>query len=219
LLFVLERFDFSTHPHVFVVDDGSTDATMEAVRAFPVTILRHSHRRGVGAALRTGLLHLKSEGFDIAVIMAGNHKDDPREIPRLLDAIEGGADYVQGSRFLDGSSSQGTPFKRRLLTRLVAWMWSARFVRRLTEVTNGFRAYRLSLIDAPDVDITQDWLDRYELEFYLHYKVLSLGYRYVEVPVSKRYPQDGQSTSKIRLHRDLWSLIRPIVLLSLRWVR
>ncbi len=53
-------------------------------------------------------------------------------------------------------------------------------------------------------------------EYYLHYKVLSLGYRYAEVPVWKRYPTDGRPTSKIRLSRDAWSLIRPLVLLSLR---
>ena len=59
-------------------------------------------------------------------------------------------------------------------------------------------------------------LNRYELEYYLHYKVLSLGYRYREVPVWKRYPTDGMPTSKIRLSRDYWSLLRPLVLLTLR---
>src|SRR5207245_7865934 len=120
------------------------------------------------------------------------------------------------SRYLDAERARDTPLQRRLITRSVAWLWSVRFLRRLTDVTNGFRAYRLSLLDDPRIDLSQPWLDRYELEYYLHYKVLSLGYRYQEVPVWKRYPADGIPTSKIKLTRDSWSLLRPLLLLTLR---
>jgi dolichol-phosphate mannosyltransferase len=59
-------------------------------------------------------------------------------------------------------------------------------------------------------------LTRYELEYYLHYKVLSLGYKYGKMPVAKRYSTDGLPTSKIKLSsRDSWSLLRPLVLLTL----
>jgi glycosyltransferase involved in cell wall biosynthesis len=142
LALLLRRFDFSVTPHVIVVDDGSTDGSTAVGSQYPVTLLRHERRTGVGAAIRTGL-------------------------------------------------------------------------RNSTDVTNGFRAYRLALLDDPRIDLSQAWLDRYELEYYLHYKVLSLGYRYAEVPVSKRYPADGLPTSKIRLSRDYWSLLRPLVLLTL----
>ncbi len=219
LALVLERFDFAATPHVIIVDDGTTDGSIDVVKKYPVTLLRHERRSGVGAAIRTGLDHLKRNGFDVAVVMAGNNKDDSADIPVLLAALAAGADYVQGSRFIDRARSKATPLRRRLLTRLVALAWSVRFGRRLTEITNGFRAYRLSLLDDPAIDLSQDWLDRYELEYYLQYKVLACGYRYREVPVSKRYPNDGMSTSKIKLARDLWSLLRPIVLLTLRLAR
>ena len=111
--------------------------------------------------------------------------------------------------------AKDTPFERRVITRAVALLWSLRFARRLTDVTNGFRAYKLSLLDDPSIDLSQEWLNRYELEYYLHYKILSLGSRYAEVSVSKRYPIDGLATSKIRLSRDYWSLLRPLVLLTL----
>lgn len=216
LVQVLQRIDFAKCPIVVVVDDGSTDNSTEAAAQFPVTLLRHERRRGVGAAIRTGLNHLRQRGVDVAVIMAGNNKDNPAEIPLLLQAIENGADYVQGSRFLHPQHARGTPPVRRFITWAVAVLWSVRFLRRLTDVTNGFRAYRMSLLDDPRINLNQDWLDRYELEYYLHYKVLSLGYRYAEVPVTKTYPQDGMPTSKIKLHRDFWSLLRPLVLLTLR---
>ena len=86
----------------------------------------------------------------------------------------------------------------------------------MTDVTNGFRAYKLSILDDARIDLSQDWLNRYELEYYLHYKVLSLGYKHVEIPVSKRYPTDGLPTSKIKFSSDYWSLLRPLVLLTLQ---
>src|SRR5262249_11636496 len=215
LALLLKRFDFELTPHVVVVDDGSTDGSTAVAAQYDVTVL-HQARTGVGAAIRAGLLHLKAQGFEVAVVMAGNNKDDPLEIRRQPDAIDYGADDVQGSRYLAADPWRDTPFNRRVLTRGVAGLWSLRFLRGLSDVTNGFRAYRLSLLDDPRIDVGQEWLNRYELEYYLHYKDLSLGYRVREVPVSKRYPTDGLPTSKIKLSRDAWSLLRPLVLLTFK---
>ena len=149
--------------------------------------------------------------------MAANGKDNPQEIPRLLTAVEEGYDYIQGSRFLPGGQSENLPLFRRLMVPA-----SARLYRLLTgfpgtDALNGFRAYRLSLLKDPRINIWQDWLDRYELEMYLHYKVLSLGYKVKEVPVTKSYKhfKKGMSYSHIRPFVDWWSIIRPIVFLAL----
>jgi dolichol-phosphate mannosyltransferase len=85
----------------------------------------------------------------------------------------------------------------------------------VSDVTNGFRAYRLALLDDPRIRIDQPWLDRYELEYYLHWKAITLDYRVIEVGVSKTYPKDGRNYSKIRKVRDWWSIIRPTLLLWL----
>src|SRR6266852_383750 len=79
-----------------------------------ITIIENLTRNGIGFAIKEGYRYALSHGFDLIVVMAGNGKDDPREIPRLTQPIlENGYDYVQGSRFLPGGRGERTPFLRR----------------------------------------------------------------------------------------------------------
>lgn len=200
---------------VVVVDDGSTDRGAAIARAHGVHVLEHHTRRGVGAAIRTGLRYVRAQGHWGVVILAANGKDDPREIPTLTAALAAGHDFVQGSRFIAGGSHRNLPLQRNVLIRAYGLVFRVLTGRRVTDVTNGFRAYRTELLSDPRIDLEQAWLDTYELEYYLQYKVLTLGYRFVEVPVSKTYPSSG-TYSKIRPVADWWRMIRPVLFLALR---
>ena len=103
ILRVIDRVDKADVAEFMVFDDGSTDGTAEAVRGRGFRVERHEHQAGVGAAIRDTIRIAQREKFDVVVIMAGNDKDRPREIPRLLAPIVAGhADFVQGSRYLPG---------------------------------------------------------------------------------------------------------------------
>src|SRR6185312_14006489 len=102
---------------VLVVDDGSKDRSAEVARAGGAEVLALGATVGVGAALRAGFAWAKQRGFDVIVVIAGNNKDAPEEIPRLLDAIVAGADFVQGSRFAAGGRTGGMPLYRHGSTR------------------------------------------------------------------------------------------------------
>ncbi len=200
----------------YVVDDGSTDeGPAEAERAGG-RVIHLGSNRGIGAAIRTGLLAARDAGFDIVVIMAASGKDRPEEIPTLLARIRDGYDYVQGSRFLEGGTSVNLPLTRGVLIHLFTRMFRILSGFRGTDVTNGFRAYRLSLLDDPRIRIEQSWLDRYELEYYIHWKAITLAYRVCEVPVSKTYPTRRRNYSKIRPVVDWWHIVRPALLLKLK---
>ena len=148
--------------------------------------------------------------------MAANGKDDPAESPRLIDQLQRGYDYVQGSRYLEaGGASLNLPRGRDLMIRGYTLMFRLLTGFPASDVTNGFRAYRLSILDDPRIRLDQSWLDRYELEYYVHWKVIELGYKVVEVGVSKTYPKGGGNYSKIRRVRDWWSILRPVVYLGL----
>jgi dolichol-phosphate mannosyltransferase len=175
----------------------------------------------VGAAIRLGYETAVRESFDIAVVIAGNGKDDPRQIARLLDPIcDNDCDFVMGSRFLEPDAEFGDmPFYRKVATRIHPWLVGLFCGRRITESTNGYRALRVGLLSDTRIDLGQAWLDHYELEVYLLMRVLQLGYEFREVPVAKVYPPKHVGQTKMKPGRDWWKMLSPIFLVGLRFRR
>ncbi len=200
---------------VFVVDDCSSDATSEEARAAGAErVIRHERNRGVGAAIRTGLQAARKEGFTYGVILSGDDQHEPDELPRVLAPLFAGeADLVQGSRWLPGGATPGIPPDRRWLTQLYSVAFRIASGYPSTDGTNGFRAFRLSFLDDPRVNLDQDWLDRYELEPYLLFQAVRCGLRVREVPVTVRYHARG--TTKMKFLTDGWRIVRPLVYLRL----
>ncbi len=202
---------------VLVVDDGSTDRSAEVAREEGARVHSMGRVAGLGAALRAGYKQAIRDGFDVAVVMAGNNKDSPEEIPQLLDPIaDDCADLVQGSRFKKTKADFGhMPLYRKIATRIHPLLFSLVAGRWVTESTNGFRAVRCSVLEDPRLDLDQSWLDHYELETYLYVKAIRLGYRTAEVPVSKVYPPKSEGQTKMKPISGWWSILRPLVYLGL----
>lgn len=214
---VLHRIPPDVADAVLVIDDGSTDATADIARSRGAEVLSMGSVRGVGAALRAGLEQAIARGFDIAVIMAGNDKDEPREIPHLTAPIlDDEADFVMGSRYLPGGRYGGDmPAYRKWATRVHPLLMSLFTRRRITESTNGFRAIRLTLLAHPRINMRQRWLDGYGLEVYLLFKALKLGFRHKEVPCTKIYPNKKHGVTKMKPVIGWWDILKPVCLLGL----
>jgi dolichol-phosphate mannosyltransferase len=216
------RRTLSRHPEkrsydLLVFDDGSTDGALDDVDRSRVIVLRNETNQGIGSAMKRVFDYSLEHGYDVLVIHAGNDKDDPLEIPALLAPIESGeADFVQGSRYLGGGGFGNMPAYRVLGTRVIhPLVFSLAAGKRVTESTNGFRAFKTALLRDTRIDWRQPWLDRYELEPYVMLKTIRLGYRHCEVPVTKVYPRHELGYTKMRPFFDWWSILRPVVYLGL----
>lgn len=203
-----------------IVDDASTDGTTQMIHSFAdrgIQTIKHTHRQGVGAAIRTAIRHAESQGYKVLAIMAGNDKDNPDELNRVIDPIvEEGYDFVQGSRYLDHDGTGGEmPFYRKIATRLHPLLMSLVTGQKVTDSTNGFRAFRLSIVQDKQINIDQPWLEKYELEPYLLFKVLKLGYKFKEASVTKIYPAKKLGYTKMQPFIGWWSILRPIFYLAL----
>lgn len=201
---------------VLVVDDCSTDYTVAEALAMGALVIRHERNLGVGAAIRTGINYALSNYFDVVAVLSGDNQHDPAELPGLLRPILlNDYDFVQGSRRIHGLHAPNIDWFRRFFT----WVYAVTF--RLmtgfpcTDATNGGRAFRTRIFSDGRINLSQDWLNSYELEPYLFYKVVHEGYKVTEAPMKVIYHTSG--TTKMKFVRDWWRILRPMVYLALRF--
>ena len=170
---------------IIVVDNGSTDRTVEVARAAGARVVAEP-RRGYGQACLTGIAALPS-ATDIIVFLDADHSDYPQEIAQLLAPIQrDAADLVIGSRVLGGAQRGSlTPQQRIgnwLACRLIAARWETRF----TDL-GPFRAVRRATLDALEMrDTAFGWTVEMQI------KAVQRGARVAEVPVRYR-PRIGRS--------------------------
>ena len=209
---VLQRIPFEYLDMVIVSDDFSEDGTSLYANAFSpkITVLKAMRNTGVGAAIRSGYMHALEANIDVICVLAGNNKDFPEDLKNLIDPIvEGKADFVQGSRYLHKSRNFGPmPAYRIWATqRIHPWLTSRRAGKSLTESTNGFRAIRSALLLDPRFALNAQILNKYAFEPYLLIKTIKLGYRHLEVPARKVYPEKKLGQTKMKPITGWWSII------------
>lgn len=202
---------------VVTIDDCSTDGTSDEASSAGAVVIRHKKNMGVGAAIRSGIKYGIENHMEICVILSGDDQHEPKEIERVVNPIwEDKYDFIQGSRRMKGGRVVNDRPFRRVTTQLYSILFTFLAARRVTDATNGFRAFRLSIFDDPGININQDWLDRYELEPYILYKVVkSENIRFKEVPITIYYHDDKRQYTKMRPFLDWWRLARPMFYLAL----
>ena len=197
--------------HVVLVDDGSTDHTVaEAEKAvaesggrLPLTVLRHEVNSGLGAGLRTGIYwcldHARDQ--DVVVTLDADNTHPPALIPALVGQLGDRYDLAIASRYRQGSSVQGVPGYRLMLSDLGRLVFASLFpIPGVRDYTCCFRAYRVPLLRRA----RQAWGDGlctargFEAVMDLLLKLRPLGVRAVEMGVPLDYGERvGQSKMKV----------------------
>ena len=200
---------------IYVVNDGSTDATGQKLQNFNggrFCILNHDRNRGVGAAIITGYKKAMEEGIDIAVVMAGDNQMKSAHLPELLEpVIDGKADYAKGNRLSQLDHRAGMSNWRyvgnwilTLLTKISCGYWHIR------DPQNGYTAITGEALTKIDLDRIYPW---YGYCNDMLVKLNVAGCRVVDVPIPAVY---GNEKSKIRYGKYI-RRISPLLLRGLLW--
>lgn len=204
---------------IVVADGGSTDGSLEPgfLKAVGVRALIVKTGSGqLSAQLRAAYAWCLDHGYEHVVTIDGNGKDGVEAIPRFIELLEAGYDYVQGSRYLKGGVAEHTPLDREIAGRLIhAPLISLAARRFYTDTTNGFRGYSARFLNDPRVAPFRNVFDRYQLLFYLSVRAGQLGFRTTETPVARRYPANAPAPTKIAgwsgrlaMLGELWAVVR-----------
>ena len=175
---------------VIVVDDGSTDMTCEVAESAGATVIRHLVNMGKGHALNTAFQAAREMGADCLVVIDGDGQHHPEEIPEVIHhVLEGNADMVVGSRYLEVRSS--VPWHRiwghRAFT-LLGNLGSGIF---LTDSQNGFRAFSRRAIEVMHFQESG-----FSVESEMQFLAKEHGLRVIEAPITIRY-QDAPKRSVV----------------------
>lgn len=199
---------------LLLVNNGSDDGSEKLVHESGFDYIDVPKNRGVGYSCMLALDWALEREYDIFGMTASNGKMLPSEMDRILSPIlNGSADYVTGSRFLPGGDSPNLPSFRRTSIPMVNIFVKLLTGQTLTDATCGYRAYKLSIIKRAMFDWHQSWLDTYGLEYYVYAKaLLDPTIRWVEVPITMRYPPAGKRYSKIKPFKGWYEMLKPFVI-------
>lgn len=195
------RADVADYADIVICDGGSTDGCMEEkyLRKLKVNTLLVKQDTGrQGAQLRMGIWWALERGYKGIITIDGNNKDSIEDVPRFIEKLEEGYDFVQGSRFVKGGRAVNTPFVRLVSVRLIhAPIISLTAGQMFTDTTNAYRAYSSTYLSDERVKPLRDVFMTYELLAYLSVRATQLGYSACEIPVTRVYPKTGKTPTKI----------------------
>ena len=195
---------------ILVVDDGSPDGTADLAAAAGresggVEVLRRPGKAGLGSAYRHGFRWGLGRGFEVMIEMDADLSHDPAELPRLIAAVEDGADLAVGSRYVEGGSIPDWSFRRRALSRWGNRYAAAMLGLKIADATSGFRAYRAKVL----ADLDSVWVraDGYGFQIEMVYLIALRGYRIVEVPITFTDRTAGESKMSGRIIAEALALV------------
>ena len=175
-----------------VVNDGSTDATGTVVDRLGEKQLKLLCRLGYGPALQAGLKYADRLRYDVVAFFDADGQHEAEALPRLTNALlEGDADVAIGSRFGDGRPYSG-PWGRRLGQLLFSHLARLFLGRRIYDTTSGLKVMRAAayrtLIKGSFMDFHSEALVKWN----------TMGFSVIEVPVSVRKREHGESMHSLR---------------------
>jgi glycosyltransferase involved in cell wall biosynthesis len=178
---------------IILVDDKSTDNTIEIARDLPLNLVWHPHRVGYGGNQKTCYLQALQRDADVVVMLHPDGQYEPTLIPKMVAPIlRGEADMVLGSRLAEPGMARagGMPLYKYLANRVLTGIENRLLQTELSELHTGYRAYSRRLL--LEVPFLRNALD-FSFDSEMLMQTVHFGFRIAEVPARTRYFADGSS--------------------------
>jgi len=200
---------------IVICDGGSTDGCTEETKLRQLdvnTLLVKQDVGKQGAQLRMGIWWAIQRGYKGIITIDGNNKDSIEDVPRFIEKLEEGYDFIQGSRFVKGGRAINTPFVRTVSVKLIhAPIISLTAGQRFTDTTNAYRAYSMRYLTDERVQPLRDVFMTYELLAYLSVRATQIGMKACEIPVTRAYPAKGKTPTKISFFKGNSELMKILI--------
>ena len=195
------KYNVADYADIVICDGGSTDGCTEERKLKKLrvnTLLVKQDAGKQGAQLRMGIWWALERGYKGLVTIDGNNKDSIEDVPKFINKLEKGYDFIQGSRFIKGGRAINTPFIRMVSVKFIhAPVISLTAHQKFTDTTNAFRAYSARYLTDERVQPLRNIFMTYELLAYLSVRATQIGMKACEIPVTRAYPKAGKTPTKI----------------------
>jgi dolichol-phosphate mannosyltransferase len=170
---------------VLVIDDNSPDGTGEIADRLAaelpwLDVLHRPSKQGLGRAYVDGFRHALADGADLVLEIDCDFSHNPQDVPRLIAAVEAGADLALGSRYVEGGGTQNWGLVRRLISR-GASIYTRVLLMPIHDATGGFKCFRRAVLEAIDLESID--AAGYVFQIETTYRARRKGFRVVEVPI------------------------------------
>jgi dolichol-phosphate mannosyltransferase len=180
---------------VLVIDDNSPDGTGEIADRLAaelpwVEVLHRERKEGLGRAYVAGFHHALRAGAELVLEIDCDFSHDPKDVPRLLAAVDDGADLALGSRYVAGGGVENWGVIRRMISR-GASIYTRVLLMPIRDPTGGFKCYRRKVLEA--IDLGEIDAAGYVFQIETTYRALRKGFRVTEVPIRFVDRREGYS--------------------------
>jgi dolichol-phosphate mannosyltransferase len=217
----LEKMLRALAPHgvrVLVIDDNSPDGTGQIADELAreldfVSVLHRDRKEGLGPAYLAGFRRALEEGAEYVLEMDCDFSHDPADVPRLLAAMDDGADLALGSRYVPGGGTENWGLLRRIVSAGGSLYARVLLGLRIRDVTGGFKCYRRAVLERIDLDAIHSKGYAFQIEG--TYRTIRAGFKVVEVPIT--FVDRTEGTSKMSRSIFLEAVVKvPLLRLTVR---
>lgn len=182
-----------SYDQIILVDDASSDNTLEIASKLKIVAIRHRKNRGYGGNQKTCYARALEEGAEIVVMLHPDYQYDPTIAKDIVEPIlRGEADVVLASRMLGDPLRGGMPLYKFVANKFLTWMENVVLGTRFSEFHTGYRAYNRHALESVNFEANSENFV-FDNEILVQFVLKNMQFK--EIPVSTRYSFDSSSVS------------------------